>query len=300
MREDDGRFTAQGRERMAARHGTEAAFLAACRAELRALKPGNVHVHAPGHRMTVEDFERSAAAAAPWIAAAGLGVGERVLRAVEATRAACGQNTNLGILLLAAPLAAAAERPESLPEAVAAVLAGLTVADADHAYRAIRLASPGGLGRSDRHDVAAPPTVTLLEAMRAAADRDQVAAQYANGFADVFAVGVAELAAARAAGWPEPWAVAATYLTFLARFPDTHVARKHGLAAAGSVCRRASALAAELRRAPDPAAAAPAFLAFDAELKAAGVNPGTSADLTVASHLAEGLARAGAAPAAGR
>ncbi len=100
-----------GANRMTPRAGTLAAFGAACRAELQALKPGNVHVHAPGHGMTVEDFERSAEAAAPWVAAPGLGVGERVLRAVESTRAACGQNTNLGILLLAAPLAAAAERP---------------------------------------------------------------------------------------------------------------------------------------------------------------------------------------------
>ena len=34
------------------------------------------------------------------------------------------------------------------------------------------------------------PTVTLLEAMKLAADRDMVARQYANGFADVFDFGV--------------------------------------------------------------------------------------------------------------
>ena len=47
------------------------AFIAACRAELEALKPGNVHVHGEGHGMTVGDFEASAAAAAPHIAARG-------------------------------------------------------------------------------------------------------------------------------------------------------------------------------------------------------------------------------------
>ena len=57
-----------------------AAFLAACAAELAALKPGNVHVHAAGHGMTVEDFA-AAPAAAPAIAAAGAPVGERVRRA---------------------------------------------------------------------------------------------------------------------------------------------------------------------------------------------------------------------------
>ena len=82
-------------------------FLAACRAELDALKPGNVHVHAAGHGMQVAQFEASAAASAPFIAAAGVGVGARILGAVEASFAAAGCNTNLGILLLCAPLAAA-------------------------------------------------------------------------------------------------------------------------------------------------------------------------------------------------
>ena len=67
-----------------------AAFVAACRAELLALKPGNVHVHAAGHGMTVQDFERSAESAAPEIAASGRSVGERILAAVAATRAAVG------------------------------------------------------------------------------------------------------------------------------------------------------------------------------------------------------------------
>ena len=88
------------------------------RAELEALKPGNVHRFEAGHGMTVEDFETSADISAPFLCARGAGVGARVLRAVSATRKAVGQNTNLGILLLCAPLATAAERGEG----VAAVL----------------------------------------------------------------------------------------------------------------------------------------------------------------------------------
>ena len=123
--------------------------------------------------MTVDDFLCSAEVAAPAIAAEGEPVGRRILGAVEATRAAVGQNTNLGILLLCAPLALAAERaagPAALWPALEEVLAGLTVDDARLAYRAIRLASPGGLGRSDAADVQDEPAITLLEAMRLAAD----------------------------------------------------------------------------------------------------------------------------------
>ena len=86
-----------------------AAYIEACLAELDAPKPGNVHRFAPGHRMEVEDFVRSAEASAAPIAARGARVGIRVRAAVDATLEAVGQNTNLGIILLCAPLAAAAE-----------------------------------------------------------------------------------------------------------------------------------------------------------------------------------------------
>ena len=40
------------------------AFLEACRADIEAIKPGNVGVHAPGHSMQADDFTRSASAVA--------------------------------------------------------------------------------------------------------------------------------------------------------------------------------------------------------------------------------------------
>src|SRR5512143_2025011 len=123
------------------------AFHDSCLAELEALKPGNMHRFADGHRMSVEDFEKSAAAAAPAIGRPRLPVGKRILRAVEATNKAAGQNTNLGIVLLAAPLATAVLDREGgdLKARVGEVLETLTVEDARDAYRAIRMAAPGGL-----------------------------------------------------------------------------------------------------------------------------------------------------------
>src|SRR3954470_5717071 len=143
-----------------------AAFVAACRDELAAPKPGNVHVFADGHRMSVDDFMRSADAAAEPLTMPGASVGRRILDAVEATRAAVGTNTNLGIILLCAPLAAAAAvATMDLRVALADVLESLNIEDAILAFRAIALASPGGLGHADRHDVHAPATVTLRQAM---------------------------------------------------------------------------------------------------------------------------------------
>ena len=261
-----------------------AAFRAACHAELQALKPGNVHIHAAGHGMTIADFEASAAAAAPHIAEPGARVGTRILGAVAATQSAVGQNTNLGIVLLAAPLAAAAERgaEAGLKSALQAVLAGLDREDAALCFKAIALANPGGLGDAAEHDVREEPSVTLLEAMRAAASRDRVAYQYASGYADIFDTGLP--IAASAADMPE--AAAAIYWRFLTTIPDSHIARKYGLGRAESVRSLAQSVDAAAR---DSRSRASLLLDLDARLKAEGINPGTSADLTVASLFAHHL-----------
>jgi triphosphoribosyl-dephospho-CoA synthase len=263
------------------------AYLGACALELRALKPGNVHVHAAGHGMTVDDFTRSAEASVDALTAIGAPVGRRIRDAIAATRAAVGCNTNLGIVLLAAPLVAATETaaPGGLRPALAACLATLTTADAALAYEAIRLAAPAGLGTVPDQDVAVPPTVDLRQAMTLAASRDSVARQYATVYADVFDIGVARLMSAARDNVAPDWAASLAYLDFLAVFPDSHIERKHG----SGVAARVRDEAAELRRfvgSRPREDAVVTLLAFDRRLKSAGLNPGTSADLTVASLLA--------------
>jgi triphosphoribosyl-dephospho-CoA synthetase len=80
------------------------AFKAACMAELEALKPGNVHIFADGHGMTVQDFIISAEAASAVIAQPNLSLGARILQSVQATHDAVQTNTNLGMILLGAPI----------------------------------------------------------------------------------------------------------------------------------------------------------------------------------------------------
>jgi triphosphoribosyl-dephospho-CoA synthase len=267
-----------------------AAFKWACLAELDAPKPGNVHVFAGGHRMTADEFVASAEAAAPPLSAEGIRVGARILGAVEATFAAVGANTNLGIILLCAPLGAAADAPAAdFRAALVDVLLGLNVEDAGLAFRAIALAAPAGLGRSARHDVFEPAAVDLLQAMREASGRDRVAQQYATCFADVFDIGLPLLEAAGRRYADQQWATLAAYLGFLSAFPDTHIVRKLGLPTAEAVRQRAATFHKSLQASACPAGLLPELLAWDATLKAEGVNPGTSADLTVATLFAHRL-----------
>jgi triphosphoribosyl-dephospho-CoA synthase len=266
-------------------------FLDACLAELDALKPGNVHRVSDGHRMTVADFAASAEVAAPLIGRQGLAVGTRIRLAVEATRRAVGQNTNLGIILLAAPLAGAAldVKGGDLESRLHRILAALSVDDAREAYWAIRETKPGGLGQAPQHDVASEPKVSLLEAMRAAEARDRIAWNYTHDFADIFTLGLTWLAHGLER-WGEPsWAVTRVYLGFLAHLPDTLIERKFGTRTATLVREEAEPIEASLTECQSPEAMTAPLAAFDRALKERGLNPGTSADLTVATLFAASL-----------
>ncbi len=237
--------------------------------------------------MTVAEFEQSAAAAAAPLARAST-VGRRIRASVEATIYAVGHNTNLGIILLSAPLAEAASRSGSgnFRQTVIEVLQVLTVDDARETYAAIRHARPGGLGHVEQLDVQSEPRVNLLEAMQAAENRDRIAWNYTHGFADIFDLGLPALAAATAQGQSLSEATTSVYLTFLAAIPDTLIARKYGAKAAEHVQGEALALRERVAEAPGLNAFVSDLLAFDASLKARGLNPGTSADLTVATLFA--------------
>jgi triphosphoribosyl-dephospho-CoA synthase len=285
------------------------AYLEGCAADVQAFKPGNVSLQSPGHGMHAADFLRSAEHSAPAITRPGLALGERILAAVQATRCAVSCNTNLGIVLLCAPLVQARlAHPEAgLAEALRRVLAGTTTADTAAVFDAIRLAAPGGLGRSPEHDVAGPARATLVEVMRHAAARDTVARQYAEGFAMLFDEAVPRLAAYLDGGGGAANAVGRLYLDLLARYPDSHVQRRHGVRTARELCHEADRLRARCRA--EPGRARMLLVHLDRRLKARGVNPGTSADLCVAalfSHRLQaqamtrpGTTRAFTGPAAG-
>lgn len=272
-----------------------AAFLAACRLDVETPKPGNVSMQSAGHGMRAAQFITSAEVAADALLTRGAPVGRRVLDAVTRTRDAVGCNTNLGILLLVAPLAAALEdtaRPLSANPwraATGRVLARLDIDDARLTYRAIALANPGGLGEAPEQSVHKSPTLNLRDAMTLAAGRDSIARQYAEGFRDIFETG---LAAFREMPADQPRiATLNVFLTFLGNWPDSHIVRKQGIAVAQSVTLAARERHTQWRHAlaqKRPDTAARPLDAWDAELKASAINPGTSADLTVATLFVAG------------
>jgi triphosphoribosyl-dephospho-CoA synthase len=257
----------------------------ACLLEVSAPKPGNVSPARHFHDTRYEDFLASAVAIGPALAQAySAPLGQTIRRAVEDTLRWTRSNTNLGIVLLLAPLArAASQEGGALRDRLSWVLAETTVEDAVEVYAAIRQARPGGLGQTAAEDVAGRPTVTLREAMALAAKRDMVAQEYVTNFARTFETGVPTLVEARlqGAGWTD--AVVETFLALLESGFDTHIARKLGPAVAESVSSRAR----EVRAAGGTRSAAGrrALEELDVELRDPRNqrNPGSTADLTCAA-----------------
>jgi triphosphoribosyl-dephospho-CoA synthase len=263
-----------------------AAATLACALEVSAEKVGNVTPTRGFADARYEDFVLSGLAIGPAIGRAAPGrVGRAVYEAVAATRRRTRTNTNLGIALLLAPLAAAwrAREPGGLRRRLAAVLRGLTLADARWAYRAIRLARPGGLGRSPVADVRRPPTLGLRDAMRVAVHRDAVAAEYARDFPVTLDVALPALRRAARRGLSALDAVVQAHLEVLGHQPDTLIARKAGLRTAAALSARARTVlrAGGLHTARGRAA----VRRLDRDLRKDGhrLNPGASADVVTAA-----------------
>lgn len=258
----------------------------ACRMDVLSPKPGNV---SPGREFagaTVADFLLSADAIAPVLTSApGRSPGQTILQAAAATRSVVSHNTNLGIILLLAPLAAVPEGI-SLHQGIAEIVAATTVQDAEDTYAAIRLMNPGGLGAAAEQDVHQSPSVTLLECMQLAAARDRIALQYSEDFRGILQDGLAWLAAAAQQTQDQREQIVLLALQMLRHWGDSLIARKCGTATSA----RVREMAADVIRADWPHTVESAtrlqtletFLRDEQHTR----NPGTTADLVAATLFA--------------
>lgn len=261
--------------------------------EAAAPKAGNVHPAAAFADMDFTDFLLSGLAIAPTFDAAGQkSVGQLVLEAVQATREHLELNTNLGTLLLLAPLAKGlarwqaehAGRPtaEQLQRCVRAILEDLDARDSELVYAAIRLAKPGGLGRAETHDLSQTPPADLRQAMAVVANVDAVARQYVSGFDDVCGPLASWLHVGLARGLDVVQATVETQLRWLARECDGLIVRKVGQELAEEVRGLAGIALDQWLEIGGPG---PHWQTLDAFLRADGHrrNPGTTADLIAAA-----------------
>jgi triphosphoribosyl-dephospho-CoA synthase len=257
----------------------------ACSMEVLAPKPGNVYPGAEWNftNTTVMDFLKSAKAiSSVFDQADWLSVGELVLKSIQATQFQVTTNTNLGQVLLLAPLAKTlAEFGELSESNVQVILDRLTIDDSVKAYEAIRLAKPGGMGQKSDQDIQSRPTQTLLQIMQMVQSEDGIAESYATGFHKVFHTGRSALYQSIYAGKSWSDAIVDCHMELLS-MGDTLIRRKAGSEAEVNVQQRARSV---LNLKSDPIKYAHALKEFDLFLRVNGnrLNPGTTADLVTAS-----------------
>lgn len=265
----------------------------ACLLEVGAPKPGNVHRGADFEDVTLNDFMSSAVVLGQTIDDSSIqSVGATILKAVGATQHVSGTNTNLGMILLLVPLARSMNDEGRVVEnVVQQTLDGLGPDDSRSILESIRLARPGGLGTSEKFDVndSEDAAFDILAAMRESAERDLIAAQYANGFQQVFEDAVPLLLDGQKRFGDLSHAIVYAHVALMSRFPDSLIARKCGVRMARQSQMRAQKA---VDTAPANTDAPPEDIEtfwnlvgdLDFWLRADGHqrNPGTTADLIAA------------------
>jgi triphosphoribosyl-dephospho-CoA synthase len=232
-----------------------------------------------------------------------INLGQNIFEAIkESDFFYLGGNTNLGIILLLAPLSIAAGMTlkdengnffcdvMALQNNVIEVMINSTIDDAVHVSNGIAYISPGGLGNVDKFDVTNPnirdelesTNTTLVKLMGECKDRDNICFELALGYPIAFGKGIKTLEEAMIRTDDINLAIIDTYLEILASYPDTLIKRKFGAKKAMEIATRASAIinlggasTIEGRRELEE---------FDIELREEEekINPGTTADLVAA------------------
>lgn len=199
-----------------------------------------------------------------------LSLGEGIYNAVLKTNGHSGGNTHFGAFILLIPLL----KGDGITGAKAAVK-HTSVEDAVMFYKAFGLTQVR-MNKTDDLDVNDPASIdklredkmTLYDVMKYSAENDMVAREWTNGF---------ELTR-KAAGiliekGPGYSSISEMFITMMAEYPDTFIAKKFGHEKSISVMNRAKEVIAGKLSQGD----------FDNELLSEGANPGSLADICIAA-----------------
>ena len=263
-----------------------------CDTEIKSLKPGNVHKYSEGHGMNLKDFLKSSLIISKCLTKNNLDLGKKILISVNEIQNKIKKNTNLGIILMLSPIATIVQEEgviskEELLKKIKSLIKKQNIKNSIPIFKAISLTSPGGLGFSKKYDVNEPPNTNLYKAMEFAKKKDLIARQYCNGFEDIYKIGIPAYKKFYNKWGKVDWALTGVYLTFLKKFNDSHIVRNKGNKIATSVKKEAKKYYFFLKRNKNLTKIKKKLLIFDKKLKSKRINPGTTADLTVATLLLE-------------
>ena len=264
------------------------AFEYACKLDVFSIKPGNVLIDYPAYGMTHKDFLQSSMACSDIICEHNMDIGEKILESVKASIDVVGCNTNLGIILLCVPIVEAIylDKDHKFKQSnLKIVLDGINIEQTKTIYKAINAANAGGMGFKDKFDLKSRKITDfkLIDAMKFASEYDYIAAEYSTYFNCI----INNIAI----NWRNNFrlmndaecATTATFLQQISLNPDSLIARKYDLNTAKQVSERFKSLAEDYCKLKNPNILNNKLLLMDSELKIQGLNPGTTADVVVAS-----------------
>ncbi|MBU6236709.1 MAG: triphosphoribosyl-dephospho-CoA synthase [Planctomycetes bacterium] len=262
--------------------------------EASAIKAGNVHPSARFENMDHSQFVDAAHAIGEAIdQSLGKSLGTMVVECTQAMLETTGVNTSLGTILLLAPLVqyelnhsenirCEMLRKDWTGSKLQEFFRSADANDCASVYRAIAACKPGGLGTAETMDVLGPPPESLFSAMQLAADRDDVALQYCNGYQQV-ATCAQILQSPDFRSMLLPDAIRRLQVIMMAERVDSLIARKCGLPFGLNVQSQAIEV---LQSGPYGSERFESnWSAFDVFLRGDGNrrNPGTTADLIAAA-----------------
>ena len=264
----------------------------ACDTEIKSLKPGNVHQYSKSYDMDIKDFFKSSLIISKCLTKNNLDLGKKILTSVNEIQDKIKKNTNLGIILMLSPIATVVQKEgiiskEELLKKIKSLIKKQNIKNSIPIFKAISLTSPGGLGFSKKYDVNEPSNTNLYKAMEFAKKKDLIARQYCNGFKDIYKIGIPAYKNFYNKWGKVDWALTGVYLTFLKKFNDSHIVRNKGNKIATSIKKEAKKYYFFLKNNKSLTKIKKKLLIFDKKLKSKRINPGTIADLTVATLLFE-------------
>ena len=261
------------------------AYLFACRKDIELIKPGNVNIKSPHSDTNAEDYLESSLLSSKELFKPDYSLGERILNSIKITRSKIKTNTNLGIILLCAPIIHACIYFNNLTmrEGIKKTLSSSTVKDTQDLCMAINISAPGGLGTREIYDTASKPTVNILEIMNHSACYDRISYQYSHNYSDIFDFIIPRLVFLNKKHNSLDISLSLMFMEILAKIPDSHISRKFDDKIAKKTSNNASDLLKILDREYSPDYLADRLNNLDYEYKKKGINPGTTADLLVAS-----------------
>jgi len=263
-----------------------------CDVEMESLKSGNVHKFSKTNDMSVKDFLKSSLIISTCLTKKKIDLGKKILNSVKEIQKKVKKNTNLGIILMLSPIVSIVLKEgiiskEKLVKKIKILIKKQSVKNSIPIFKAISITSPGGLGFSRKYDVNKIPKINLYKAMEYSKKRDLIARQYCNGFEDIYNTGIPAYKKFYNKWGKVNWALTGVYLTFLKKFNDSHIVRNKGRKTATNVRKEAQKYYFFLKRNKNLNKIKKKLLFFDKKLKSKRINPGTIADLTVATLLFE-------------